>query len=538
MMIGYTDTQIHYHTGETMMRFNRVTIWIGVSLSLFVLSFSIQGESLQQTPGVNPSGDEIRKSESWMGIYMEGVKVGYSHTRESIFSKEGENFIRSISESWMRVSRLGGAPVEITSTQESLYRGEEIPVEIVVRTKMSESEIVIRADVLEDKILFKMGDKLVKELGYSEKFYLGIPVEKIIREGNLKPERTFTFRILDPLSRSIKESTFQVMGKEDVLILGKKMELWHVRTEMMSIIPVVMDEWMDDEGVIWKSISRASFMTTTSIRMTEEKATEISKENLDIAFSTVIHANIFFKNPLQVREATYKLSGVPAQTIKNFPYDDGSQVLLEENEDFSVVQSVAQIFREDEAISFPVSDERFQEYLEPTAFCQSDDPKIVKTAREIVGDEQNAWKAAKRIALWVRRQMTPNYDVGFATATEILENREGDCSEHTVIAVALCRAVGIPARAAVGIMYADGIFAYHMWPEVYVGQWIGLDAKWIAVDEESGEYYTDATHIKFGRSSLDEKIFEEMVQAISEIIGNLKIEIIDYHPGKKIPAIS
>jgi len=153
-------------------------------------------------------------------------------------------------------------------------------------------------------------------------------------------------------------------------------------------------------------------------------------------------------------------------------------------------------------------------------------------AREIVGLERNSWRAAKRIAEWVEEEMTPNYDVGFASAKEILKNREGDCSEHTVLTVTLCRAVGIPARAAVGIMYARGIFAYHMWPEVYAGRWIGLDSKWLSVDKKSGQYYTDATHIKFGRSNLDENIFQEMLLAISEIIGHLKIEIIDYYQDK------
>jgi hypothetical protein len=77
-------------------------------------------------------------------------------------------------------------------------------------------------------------------------------------------------------------------------------------------------------------------------------------------------------------------------------------------------------------------------------------------------------------------------------------------------------------------MYGGGIFGYHMWPEVYVGRWVGLDAKWLAKDKQSGEYYTDATHIKFGESALDENIFKEMVQAISEIIGKIKLEVVDY----------
>jgi len=473
--------------------------------------------------------EEKSLSEYWMGIYMEGVKVGYYHTQETVFSDRGEKYTRFLSESWMKISRLGGASVEIKTAQESLFKEDGTPVETVVRTKMSESEIVIKAEVREDKIVFRSGEKEIKEIPYSEKFYLRIPLKEIIEKGNLKSKRKFSFPILDLLSYAIRDSTFEVIAEEDVLILGEKMRLWHVQTELVSIIPVVMDEWIDEQGIVWKSITKASFLTTTSLRMPKNKAVAMSEENLDIAFSTIIRSNVIFEDPQKMKEVTFKLEGISQETIKKIPFDDGSQHLLESKEDYSVIQSVSQIFREEESISFPVKAEEFRINLSSTSFCQANDPEIKTTALEIVGEEQNAWGAAKRIALWVSREITANYDVGFATAKEILKNKEGDCSEHTVITVALCRAVGIPARAAVGIMYGDGIFAYHMWPEVYVGRWINLDAKWLATDEETGELYTDATHIKFGRSNLDENIFEEMISAIAEIIGKLDLEIIDFH---------
>lgn len=504
---------------------NRSKLHLLIFLSVFlILTFTSVSIAFEE------KGQVI--SEYWMGVYMEGVKVGYSHEFITSFSNRGEKFIKSLNESRMKVSRLGGVPVEIQTTQETLYRGEEIPVETVVRTKMSESEIILKAEILEDKILFKTGEKLIREYPYTEKFYLGIPVKKIIQEGSLKPGKKFEFLILDPLSYSLKDSTFEVIGEEDVLLLGEKMRLWHVRTELESIIPVVMGEWIDEEGNIWKSVSQASFMTTTSIRMPKEKALEMSEENLDIAFSTVIPSNVVFEDPREVKEVTFKLSGIPSESINGFPFDDGSQILLERQKDFTVIRTASQIFREEDSLMLPIVGEEFRDDLSSTAFCQSDDPGIVATARGIIGEEKNAWRAAKKIAEWVEREMTANYDVGFATATEILENREGDCSEHTVIMVALCRAVGIPAKAAVGVMYGDGIFAYHMWPEVYVGRWINLDAKWLAVDEETGQYYTDATHIKFGRTSLNENIFEEMVKAISEIIGKLKLEICGFKRNK------
>lgn len=55
-----------------------------------------------------------------------------------------------------------------------------------------------------------------------------------------------------------------------------------------------------------------------------------------------------------------------------------------------------------------------------------------------------------------------------------------------------------------------------------------IDPKWFCVDPKTGVYYTDATHIKFGRTELDENLFREMVLSASEIIGKLSIRIIKY----------
>jgi len=475
---------------------------------------------------------EEKNSESWMGVYMNGIKVGYSFSQEFSLVKNGKKYRRDYNESWMKVSRLGGNPVEIITIQESSYDEQGRPLETLMRIKMSESETLIKAEISPDKIIFKSEDKIIKELPYEEKFYLGTPVKKVIEEGGLKPGKKYTFKILDLTTYSLIDNRFKIIGKEDVLILGKKMNLYHVKDEVDYLIPLTMERWMDDKGESWKSVSQTGFIKTTFIRMLKEKALEVSDENFDIAFSTIIESNVRFENAQEIQRVTYKLSGISQEKIKSFPYDDGSQNIREIGKGYVILQTSSQIFKESEALPFPVEDEELKKFLKPTSFCQSDDLEIQKVAREIVGLERNSWRAAKRIAEWVEEEMTPNYDVGFASAKEILKNREGDCSEHTVLTVTLCRAVGIPARAAVGIMYARGIFAYHMWPEVYAGRWIGLDSKWLSVDKKSGQYYTDATHIKFGRSNLDENIFQEMLLAISEIIGHLKIEIIDYYQDK------
>lgn len=524
----------------SMVKYNRrMKLKIHKLLLIFTLCvflvypfLGIKAEVILEKVIQSEKAREEKTSESWMGVYMNGIKVGYSQSQEFSLIRNGKKYKKDFSESWMKVSRLGGNPVEVATSQESLYDEHGRPLECLIRMKMSESENVMKVEIAPDKIVFKSQGKVMKELPYEGEFYLVAPLERIIKEGGLKPGNKYIFKILDLLSRSLVDCSFEVLGREDVLVLGNKMNLWHVKEKTTYVIPITMESWIDGNGESWKTISQTGFVDTTSIRMPKEKALEISDRNFDIAFSTIIKPNKAFENPQEIQRVTFKLSGISPEKIKNFPYDDGSQAILEIGEDYAVVQTSSQIFREKEAIFLPVEDEKFQRFLMPTSFCQADDPEIREAAKGIVAGERNSWVAAKKIAEWIQAEMTPNYDVGFAAAKEVLKNREGDCSEHTVLTVTLCRAAGIPARAAVGIMYARGIFAYHMWPEVYVGRWIGLDAKWLAVDKKSGEYYTDATHIKFGRSLLDEDIFKEMAQAISEIVGQLKLEIIDYYQDK------
>jgi len=512
------------------MKYRIIKIFLSLILGFFLIHlFSLNKlEAGLYTLKAESKSAEKKISESWMGVYMKGIKVGYSHSQELMIDQQGKRFKKSLNESWLRVTRLGGNPVEIKTIEESLYDEKDKPLKVLVRTKMAENETFIRAEITPDKILFKAGDKVAKEMPYNEEFYLGIPLKKIVQERGLAAGRKYEFKILDPISYSLVTSQVEVLGREEVLILGKKMNLWHVKSETAFIIPLTTEEWIDNKGEVWKSETKTSFLTTTSIKMSKEKALKISGENFDIAFSSLIRSNVSFDNPQQLRKITFKLSGISPDRIKKFPFDDGSQRILEIKDDYALIQTTSQILTDKEAVNLPITDEKLSKFLKPSFFCQSDDPEIKKAAQEIVGQEKNSWRAAKKIAEWVNREITANYDVGFASAKEIIKNRQGDCSEYTVITVALCRAAGIPARAAVGIMYGQGFFAYHMWPEVYVGRWIGLDSKWLAVDEASGQYYTDATHIKFGRSLLDENIFKEMAQAVSEIIGQLKLEIIDY----------
>ena len=58
---------------------------------------------------------------------------------------------------------------------------------------------------------------------------------------------------------------------------------------------------------------------------------------------------------------------------------------------------------------------------------------------------------------------------------EVLQSKQGKCSEHATLLASLARSLGIPTRIVLGLRMAGGQWMGHMWNEVYVGRWITVD---------------------------------------------------------------
>ena len=68
-------------------------------------------------------------------------------------------------------------------------------------------------------------------------------------------------------------------------------------------------------------------------------------------------------------------------------------------------------------------------------------------------------------------------------AANIMRQRSGACTEHSVLAIALLRKCKVPARAVIGAVLTPeflgerNVFVYHMWVEAYInGKWELVDA--------------------------------------------------------------
>ncbi len=162
----------------------------------------------------------------------------------------------------------------------------------------------------------------------------------------------------------------------------------------------------------------------------------------------------------------------------------------------------------------PNLDPDLRSYRVPAPLIQSHDPRIEAQARQIIGRTSDPTRATELLVRWVHDAVAKDAAIIVPSALEVFESRRGDCNEHTVLFIALARAVGLPARTAAGLVYLDGSFYYHAWPEVY------LDG-WVPVDPTFGQVPADATHLRFTGGGLARQI--EMIR----LVGRLTLEVVE-----------
>jgi transglutaminase-like putative cysteine protease len=165
-----------------------------------------------------------------------------------------------------------------------------------------------------------------------------------------------------------------------------------------------------------------------------------------------------------------------------------------------------------------------EEFKTSNFYLKSDDDEVKKHAKAAVGKETDEWKKALAIEKWVHANLrNKNYSEAFATADQVARTLEGDCTEHAVLTAAMCRAVGIPSRTALGLVYTNAkgpSMGFHMWTEAYVqGQWMPLDAT-------LGRGYVGPGHVKISDHSWHDTQSLKPLLPVVRVLGKLSIEVV------------
>jgi len=137
-------------------------------------------------------------------------------------------------------------------------------------------------------------------------------------------------------------------------------------------------------------------------------------------------------------------------------------------------------------------------WLAPSPLLQFEDPLFDGLiARLRPSAQATRWQLAQAVNRFVFDWVVEkDYTVGFASALEVVRHPRGDCTEHTVLAVALLRKLGVPARGVLGWIGTSEGMGLHVWVEVR------LHTRWVPLDPTFDEAPASTLHVKVGTTDL------------------------------------
>lgn len=351
---------------------------------------------------------------------------------------------------------------------------------------------------------------------------------RIAAGGDLAIGKTYRARVFDPSTLSDRESLLRISAR-DIMIVPDSARWDAARNEFVptsyDTIPVWRIEqefgtikvgnWVDEDGHLVKAESPLGFTlerTAYELANQEWKRSVRNKEAQagygTIIEQTAIASNVDLDAVGAMSRLRVRLSGVD---LEGFDLSGGRQHLS--GDTLTIEQESGAALRANYVLPYKGGVAAVDSELVATPLIQSNDLEIIRLARRITRTSDPA-EAARKLNTWVYRELKKDITLSVPSALQVLQARRGDCNEHTVLYVALARAIGLPARTAVGVVHVRGRFYYHAWPEVY------LNNGWVAVDPTLGQYPADASHIRFLVGGLARQV--ELIR----LIGRLDLEVI------------
>lgn len=348
---------------------------------------------------------------------------------------------------------------------------------------------------------------------------------------------TVTLYAFEPMSLSIQSMAITNMGAEVIEVAGGVAQAWRLEVDSEALGPTT--HWVDDEGYVWRSsytvgalefsVERVSAEMVESVGAADRRA---SRDLPDLIAGTAVRPGLDVPNPRECRELTVRITGIDRERLlvedRRQAYSIVSETDGGELEATLTVKAMGPP-RERPAIGQGLPEE-VRGFLEPTATIQSQDPRFIALGEELTRGESDPWAVAWGIAEWVQHTMRPDVNEPLLrSALEVLEDPQGACRSYAALYCAVARAAGIPCRIAVGALYVEDVlggdaFAFHAWNEVWVGEWVAVDATLWSPGEPTP---ADATHIKFTEG--DVRAFVPAARAIRSV----GIEVLDADTMRK-----
>jgi hypothetical protein len=439
------------------------------------------GECGAAEAGAKECGDkaEIEKENQYYALFVDGRKIGYGEHIRTV----ADGRVTTTEKMSMTISRAG-MQMQVSTTETHIETPSGEPIGFVSLQRMNGMDQSSRG-LYEDGV-FKvtttnMGGTREQEMKYPEGAVMSEGLRLKQLEVGLEQGASGSAEVFSPELRGTMRTSWTVGPKEETDLLGRHIELYRIvsvlNTPMGSLRTTT---WVDDE---LDAMKMEIPMMGMNLEMVACDKTFAMSENdvVDFFSKMAVDSPVRLSGDVLEDGLVYYLKPANGASL-NIPETDFQSVSISSE---GLVQ-VTVVPTEPEGGDFPYegNDPELLAALEPGRYLESDDAGVIALARKAIWGAENAGEAAVQIKDFVREYIdSKNLSVGYASAAEVADSKQGDCSEHAVLTAAMCRAVGIPANVACGVVYAEqfagssDVFGGHAWTQVWVdGKWSGLDA--------------------------------------------------------------
>lgn len=420
-------------------------------------------------------------------LWMAGQEVGgretlhtQNETREGIETRE-----------WVRIERMGMAVEQKVNLQ--AFRDAQGTLEFTWSIRLAQ-------EPMEGRATWKPGDPLRLRIQpkHLPERWVGLEKEQVLWPPTQDAKLLEAAKGRHPLRLKGYVPALQQPTELDLEVVG--LDPLPGFPDAVRFKGVSREGPMQSETELWVSPSAGELKTVTSlggIQILVQRAELPAPKGAELSAS-------FFAQTLKtlpshpflpwLTRATLRWDGKDPQSL---PEDDQQKRL----DSHRIELRRAKAPTPEEAAQPPVKGQPHPDeapFLAASPLVQFEDPVFKGLlARLHAPKGASRWALAQRVNRFVFEWITEkDYTVGFASAQEVARRPQGDCTEHGVLAVALLRKLGVPARGVLGWVGMGNVLGLHLWIEVKIA------GRWIPVDPTFDEIPASTVRLKLGTTDL------------------------------------
>ena len=478
------------------------------------------------------SADQLPR-EIWEVQYIGNNPIGYMHRKVSV-SKSSEFEIEA--ESRTTVS-LKGEPlvqrlkINTTETDTGALRRIEGSIEIGDNKQTFEGNVNSIDGRMTLKGINNGQATPVLTIGWNPDYRGPFAVDQSMLRRPLEPKETRKLKYFDPILGKVVEGKLKAADdffKTPTMFVGSRdlLEVSNISTVGNDTMQALL--WVDEKGEGYKSI-----MQSADIRSfrTEPIVAQILSSVFDlraISSKTIKLSGAvdrLMSNGTNIVSQTFRITNSNNDPFKLFS-DRTNQRKKSQNARTVDITVFRVGLNPNEMGGVELKKDNDDSSQVDTDFIPSKSPIIQEFARALVAsqsklDEGNVSLFEKvkicREEL-VKRIELKEFDNQIGSVQETTKSKQADCVEHALLFASVCRAMGIPTRIALGMIFnrnkEEPEMKFHAWIEFHDGE------RWVPSDSSDQQFPTSIDRIKVLESNFTDpnpyldilKVFQSMTE--------------------------